>query len=120
MHQSNVNTSQGLWIFRSLDLDETEEDVKTAPGSLFFVHMHNAAAAARFVKFYNGPAANVVVGTTPPVMTFRLAAGGTETFESPIGLHFDTAICVAATTGVADSDVGAPAANDVIVNVGYA
>ena len=120
MHQSNVNTSQGLSIFRSLDLDESEEDVKTAPGSLFFVHMHNTSAGARFVKFYNGTAANVTVGTTTPVLTFRLAAGGTETFESALGLHFSTAISVAATTGVADNDTGAPGANDVIINLGYA
>jgi hypothetical protein len=36
-----------------------------------------------------------------------------------LGIKFDTAICVAATTAVADNDAGAPSANDVIVNVFY-
>ena len=35
------------------------------------------------------------------------------------GIGFSTAICVAATTGVADADTGAPAANDIIINVFY-
>lgn len=35
------------------------------------------------------------------------------------GIGFDTTICVAATTGVADADTGAPAANDLIINVFY-
>jgi hypothetical protein len=34
-------------------------------------------------------------------------------------MQFGTAITVAATTGVANSDTGAPATNDVLVNVGY-
>jgi hypothetical protein len=36
-----------------------------------------------------------------------------------MGIGFGTAITVAATTGVADNDTGAPAANDVIVNIFY-
>ena len=36
-----------------------------------------------------------------------------------VGIGFSTAICVAATTGVADADTGAPAANDIIINVFY-
>jgi hypothetical protein len=40
-------------------------------------------------------------------------------FSIPQGIAFGTAITVAATTAVADNDTGAPAANDVIVNVFY-
>jgi hypothetical protein len=40
-------------------------------------------------------------------------------FTVPTGIIFDTAICVAATTGVADADTGAPAANACIVHVFY-
>jgi hypothetical protein len=38
----------------------------------------------------------------------------------PNGIAFGTAITIAATTGVADNDSGAPGANEVIVNLGYA
>jgi hypothetical protein len=35
------------------------------------------------------------------------------------GVAFSAAICVAATTGLADNDTGAPSAGDVVVNIFY-
>lgn len=112
-------TSGGLSIFRSIDLDETEEDVKTSAGQVFGYYIYNNAAATTYVKFYNATAANVIVGTTTPVLTIPIPAGSAANVISPIGIQFDTAICVAATTGVADNNTGAPAANDLIINIYY-
>ena len=112
-------TSGGLSIFRSLDIDETEEDVKTSAGQVFGWYIFNAAASTRYVKFYNATAANVTVGSTTPVLTLPVPAGGAANVFSEIGIAFGTAISVAATTGVADADTGAPAANDVVINVLY-
>jgi hypothetical protein len=120
MGQGNVNTSNGLRLFRSIDLDETEEDVKTSECVVYWVRMHNNSAADRFVKFYNATAAVTSVGTTAPVLTIPMEASAGETWDIPHGLRFDTALCVAATTGVADSDTGAPGNNDIIINIGYA
>jgi hypothetical protein len=36
-----------------------------------------------------------------------------------VPITFSTAICAAATTGLADNDTGAPSANDVVLNVFY-
>lgn len=113
-------TSGGLSIFRSLDLDETEEDVKTSAGQLFGYYLYNAAASARFVKVYNATAANVTVGSTTPVLTIPLPAGAAANVTFPYGVAFSTAISVAATTAVADADTGAPSANDVVANLYYA
>lgn len=117
------HTQGGLSIFRSLDIDETEEDVKTSAGQLYFIHAMNMVATARYLKFYNATAANVTVGTTTPVLTFPIPANSTTgagfTVSIPQGLAFSTAISVACTTGVADADTGAPGANDVIINLGY-
>lgn len=117
------HTTGGLLIFRSLDLDETEEDVKTAAGQVYGVWVTNRATTTRYVKFYNATAANVTVGTTTPVITLAIpgntADNVTGLFSSAMGIQFDTAICVAATTGIADNDTGAPAANDVLINVFY-
>lgn len=120
MGQTGVNVSSGLKIFRSIDLDETEEDVKTSPGVVYGYYFYNANAALRYLKFYNATAANVTVGTTAPVMTLPLppTTAGHVTFAEGIG--FSTAITVAATTGLADADTGAPGANEVIVNLFYA
>jgi hypothetical protein len=43
----------------------------------------------------------------------------TGLFSSTHGIMFDTAICAAATTGIADNDTGAPGANEVLINVFY-
>lgn len=118
--QTNVNTSSGLTIFRSIDLDESEEQVKASEGVVYWARLHNRSAAEVFVKFYNATAANVTVGTTVPVMTIPMQADSGEVWQPPDGLRFDTAITVAATTGVADNDTGAPGANDVVINLGYA
>lgn len=118
------HTTGGLSIFRSLDIDETEEDVKTSAGQVYACWVTNTATATRFVKFYNATAANVTVGTTTPVITVGIPGNSSDDIAGHFtaggfGIVFDTAICVAATTGVADNDTGAPGANDVIINVFY-
>ena len=64
-------------------------------------------------------AASVTVGTSTPVLTIPLAENQGANVEFTNGIAFSTAITVAATTGVADNDTGAPSANDVIVNIFY-
>ena len=117
-------TTGGLSIFRSLDLDETEEDIKTSAGQLYFIHAMNLANGVRYLKLYNATAANVTVGTTTPVLTFPLPTMGDTngagfTVSIPQGLAFGTAISAAVTTGLADNDTGAPGASEVVVNIGY-
>jgi hypothetical protein len=109
----------GCSIFRSLDLDETEEDVKTSAGTVYGYFFSNTNASVRYLKWFNAAAASVTVGSTTPVMTMMLPASSSGHVSFPYGLKFDTAICVAATTGVADADTGAPSANDVLLNVFY-
>lgn len=112
-------TTSGVSIFRSIDIDESEEEVKATAGNVYGYYFGNTTASARYLKFYNATAATVVVGTTAPVITMYLppTSAGHVTFPYPI--TFSTAICVAATTGVADADTGAPGASDVLVMVYY-
>lgn len=119
------SASGGLSIFRSLDLDETEEEVKATAGSVYGGWVTNTATATRWIKFYNATAANVTVGTTTPVLTFGIPGNSTDDIAAVLGvggsngLAFSTAITVAATTGVADADTGAPGANEVVVNLWF-
>lgn len=108
-----------------LDVDESEDEVVAAAATLYWVHVVNLANAKRYLKFYNATAANVTVGTTAPVLTFPIptmgdtnGAGFTINF-GPAGVAFSTAMTIAATTGFADNDTGAPGANEIIVNLGY-
>lgn len=117
------DTTGGLSLFRTLDLDETEEEVKATAGQIYGLWFSNTATSTRWLKFYNATAANVTVGTTTPVLTIALPGNASDdisgVFSSTMGIAFDTAITVAATTGVADADTGAPGANECIVNVFY-
>lgn len=114
----NAN-GEGLDTFRSIDIDETEEEVKGTAGKLYGYYFFNAAASTRYLKFYDNTAAGTTVGTTTPKLTFPLPAGAAGHIEFTNGIPFGTGITVAATTGLADNDTGAPSANDVIINVMY-
>ena len=117
-------TSGGLSMFSSIDIDESEEEVKGSAGQLYTVSAFNTTAAPLYLKFYNGTAAGIAVGTDTPVITF-VVPGNADTdgagfiFTTAVGLAFGTGITVACTTGVAVADTGAPGANACIVNVGY-
>jgi hypothetical protein len=111
--------------FKSLDLDESEEEVKGSGGKLFWIHAMNLAATKRYLKIYNNTAAGTTVGTTVPDLTFPIPTMG-DTNGAGFCLHFGahglalgTGITVAATTGFADNDTGAPGANEVVFNCGY-
>lgn len=120
-----VRTSGGTTPYKNLDVDETEDEVKGTAGQLYWLHVINLAATKRYLKFYNATAANVTVGTTTPVLTLPIPTlgdtnGAGFNLAIPNGIAFGTAITIAATTGFADNDTGAPGANEVIVNLGYA
>jgi hypothetical protein len=111
--------TEGLTIFRTLDADETEEEIKATAGKLYGWYLYNDGAAEVYVKFYNATAANVTVGTTTPVLTIPVPAGSAANVEYTNGITFSTAMCIAATTEVADNGTTAPAANQVVANVFY-
>jgi hypothetical protein len=97
--------------------------VKGTAGQVYSVWVSNMATTTRFVKFYNLTAANTTVGSSTPVITIAIPGNASDDvtglFGGAYGIAFDTAISVAATTGIADADTGAPAANDVAINIFY-
>jgi hypothetical protein len=122
---SGARTSGGTTLYKNIDVDETEDQVKATAGQIYWINAINLASSVRYLKIYNATAASVVVGTTVPDLTFPLPTAGSAngagfTLAIPNGIAFSTAITIAATTGVADNDSGAPGANEVIVNLGYA
>lgn len=119
-----ASANGGLSIFRSLDIDESEEEIKASAGTIYGMWVTNTATSTRFVKFYNATAASVTVGTTTPVITIGIPGNTSDDVSGSfgpggIGIGFTTAISVAATTAAADNDTGAPSAGDVIINVFY-
>lgn len=122
---SGARTSGGTTLYKNIDVDESEDEIKGAAGQVYWVHAMNLSAAVLYLKFYNATAANVTVGTTVPDLTFPIPTQGDTNgagFALPVanGIAFGTALTIAATTGIADNDSGAPGANTVVVNLGYA
>lgn len=115
---------QGSQPYKGIDVDETEEAIKASPGKLDWLHVMNMSASVLYLKLYDDTTTNVVVGTTVPTFTFPIPTlattnGAGFVIALPQGIDFKKAITVAATTGIADNDSGAPGANEVVVNAGY-
>jgi hypothetical protein len=122
---SGARTSGGTTLYKNIDVDESEDAVKASAGQVYWIHAMNLSATVKYLKIYNATVATVVVGTTVPDLTFPIPTQGDTngagfTLSIPNGIAFGTAITIAATTGIADADSGAPGANEVVVNLGYA
>lgn len=92
--------------------------VKASAGQVYSIVATNTNASARYLKLYNKASAPTV-GTDTPVQVYMLPAGGGVSIALPVGMVFSTGIALATTTGAADSDTGAVAANEIIVNLTF-
>ena len=123
---SGARTSGGTTLYKNIDVDESEDQIKGTAGQVYWIAAFNLATAVRYLKFYNATAASVTVGSTTPDLTFPIptqnasANGAGFVLSIPNGIAFSTAITIAATTGVADDNSGAPGTNEVVVSIGYA
>lgn len=97
--------------------------LKASAGTVYMVTVSNINAAVRYLKFYN-KASSPTVGTDTPILVFAIpgntAGAGTNIPIPNVGINFSTGIAFATTTGAADSDTGAVAANEIIINIAYA
>jgi hypothetical protein len=112
-------TTGGLSVSRVVSAASTNAtNVKSAAGQVYGWYLSNLNAAARYVKLYNKATAPTV-GTDTPLLTLMVPAGGAANMEFTNGIAFGTGIGFATTTGSADSDTGAVALGDVVVNLLY-
>jgi hypothetical protein len=120
--QTIPGTSGGLSMSRTISANTTNAtSVKGSAGQLYHMRVYNLNASPRYLKFYNKATAPTV-GTDTPVATEIIpgnTAGAGFIVNIPDGLAFSTGIAFALTTGLADNDTGAVAANEIIVNLGY-
>ena len=105
--------------YKNLDVDETGVLVSAGFHVIESVYFYNAAATVRYGKLYDKATAPTV-GTDVPVHTYPIPPGlGVVVTVPNGGLGFSLGIGIGATTGLADNNTGAPAANDVICNIVY-
>lgn len=113
-------TAGGLSVYRNVDLDEADQQIKGSAGQVYGWFIANRRAGELSVKFYNATGAAVTVGTTAPFLTVPLLQGQSSNVWFGHGIEFSTAITVACVTGVTDASTGAPGVNECVVNVFYA
>ena len=128
VHTTQTNGSQktkvvpasggGLSVYRNINLSTTGVTIKSSAGQIYGWFLFNRSSAVRYVKLYN-KASSPIVGSDTPFMTIPLPAGGGANVNFTSGITFSKGIGVGATTGVSDGNTGAPAANEVIVNIVY-
>lgn len=114
-------TSGGLSVSRLISVASTNEtEAKATAGQVYGVIATNINAAVRYLKLYDNTAAGTTIGTTTPKMTIPIpgnAAGAGLVFTTEHGIAFGTGITYGLTTGVADADTSAVAANEIVVQV---
>lgn len=94
-------------------------NVKASAGVLHHVIGYNAAASARYLKFYNKATAPTV-GTDTPVLTLYLMPNSAFVLDFPEGFAFSLGIGYGMTTAAADNSTAALTAGDVVcLNVLY-
>lgn len=112
----------GLRMFRRVSTADTNAAVVVGvPAQVYAIQAFNINASPRYLKLYNLDIAPTV-GTTAIVKTILLpgsATGGVFYINWDKGLEFSTGIAMALTTGIQDSDTGAVAANEMVVNIDY-
>ena len=120
------DTVGGLSVYSNLDIDEstatTTQQLKGSAGTLYScIVSNNTAATVEYVKFYNATAlTGSAAGTETPVITLPIAGASTIVVNfGAAGYSFSTGMTVAATTGIAVADTGAPAANAIVLNCFY-
>lgn len=93
--------------------------VDAGQNDLYTIIGYNAAAALRYMKFYD-KATTPAAGTDTPVLTFVLPAASAFAIQLP-GLSFNVGLGYAFTTAGADADTGALTAGDITgLNIIYA
>lgn len=117
---------RGAKVDRTLDLNAGAANaarvIKAKPGCLIACYVTNRATSTRWLKFYDRVSATT--GTHTPFMTIGIPGNSSDNIlvalaAGGVGIQFGTGICLSGTTGFADADTGAPAANDLIVNTVY-
>lgn len=112
-----MSTKQKVTPYRNIDLDETGVIVSASPVKVALWYLFNNSAAKLYVKFYDK--ATAATNADTPKLTIPVPAGsGANLNLCQREVPFSTGLSLRCTTGIADNDTGAPAANDMVVNLG--
>lgn len=112
--------SGGLSVYYLTSAASTNgANVKASAGQVYGYAVTNNNTSPRYLRFYN-TAGTPTVGSTATYMAVMIpGSGGVVVPNGSIGIAFSTGIAISLTTGAADTDTGAVAANEIKLNVFY-
>lgn len=115
-----AGTVTGATLHKAISAASTNAtNVKNSGGKLYHVIAINLNASIRYLKLYNKASAPTV-GSDTPTAVIPLPPNVPVIITTAVGMQFSTGLAYALTTGIADSDTGAVAANEILVNIQYA
>lgn len=91
--------------------------VKASAGKVYSIVATNTNASVRYLRLYNS--ATVSVGSTTVAACFAIPGNGGIVVPLANALAFSTGICFSLTTGAADSNTSAVAADEIKTVIGY-
>jgi hypothetical protein len=94
---------------------QDEASVKGSAGQLYGYAIFNTTASAKYVKIYDK--ASAAASTDTPKLRIMVPANGGANLDLGHGVPFASGIRHRITTGIADNDTGAVAANDILLNL---
>lgn len=100
----------------------TSVAIDASAGTLYGVTVFNNSATIAYLKLYNTAQGSVTCGTPTPVQRILIPAntsGAGAVIPFPVGIAYGTALTACVTTGFADNDTTAPAANAYITEFYY-
>lgn len=117
--QEIPGTGNGLTTYYLTSAASTNgNNVKASAAKVYSVTATNTNASVRYLRLYNA-SSSPTVGTTTTFAGWAIPAGGGLHLTFPAGLTMGTGLGVSLTTGAADTDTGAVAANEIKVVIGY-
>ena len=93
-----VNSNIGIFP-ASGSVNAVVTNLVQTPAQLYGWYIYNSNASVAYCQIFNAIAANVTLGTTPPILSLGIpASGAANLINSSMGISFTTAISFAFTT----------------------
>jgi len=118
---TSASSTSATTNFKRISTADTNAAViKSSTGRIYSIFASNTSLSWRYLKIYSKATAPTV-GTDVPVAVYGIPPGASIAPNyADIGLYIATGMAVSITSGIADSDATAIAANEVAVTITYA
>jgi hypothetical protein len=114
-----ADSTTGAVVLSAAAANQDSTVIKASAGAVYSMVLTNINAAPRYVKLYNKATGPTSADTPVQVYAVPGNTAGAGMVVSMNGLDFAAGIALRMTTGAANNDANAVAANEVIANLEY-